>query len=104
MFGAESEDVQKALLKVQGALALSEGINQVLGLKDAFNDLKAVLGLTSAAQLATAETSGTLAGAQVAQGAAAEGAATANRAFTASLTATGVGALLVFWRHCSGVY
>jgi len=95
LFGAESEDVQKALLKVQGALALSQGINEVLGLKDAFTDLKAVLGLTSAAQLATAETSGTLAGAQVAQGAAAEGAATANRAFTASLTATGVGALLV---------
>ena len=52
LFGAESEDVQKALLKVQGALALSQGINQVLGLKDAFSNLRAVLGLTTAAQVA----------------------------------------------------
>lgn len=40
LVGVESEDVQKTLLKVQGALALSEGLNSVLELKDAFNNLK----------------------------------------------------------------
>jgi hypothetical protein len=40
LVGVESEDVQKTLLKVQGALALSQGLNQVLELKDAFTNLK----------------------------------------------------------------
>jgi len=39
LVGVESEDVQKTLLKVQGALALSEGLNRVLELKDAFTNL-----------------------------------------------------------------
>ena len=39
LVGVESEDVQKTLLKVQGALALSEGLNRVLELKDAFANL-----------------------------------------------------------------
>lgn len=39
LVGVESEDVQKTLLKVQGALALSQGLNQVLELKDAFRNL-----------------------------------------------------------------
>lgn len=40
LVGVESEDVQKTLLKVQGALALSQGLNSVLELGDAFNNLK----------------------------------------------------------------
>jgi hypothetical protein len=49
LVGVESEDVQKTLLKVQGALALSQGLNQVLELKDAFTNLKIqVLGSTVA--------------------------------------------------------
>ena len=39
LLGIEGEDVQKTLLKVQGALALSEGLNTVLGLGDAFGNL-----------------------------------------------------------------
>ena len=39
LLGIEGEDVQKTLLKVQGALALSEGLNTVLGLGDAFSNL-----------------------------------------------------------------
>lgn len=41
--GTESEDVNKALLKVNGALALSQGIDQVLQMKDSFTQLKAVV-------------------------------------------------------------
>lgn len=49
LFGNESEDVQKALLKVQAALAITQGLNSVLQLGDAFKNLKAVLGITTAA-------------------------------------------------------
>jgi len=41
LVGVESEDVQKTLLKVQGAMALTEGINGILEAKDAFKILKA---------------------------------------------------------------
>ncbi len=36
LFGAESEDTQKALIKVQGALAFSQGVQQILDLKNSF--------------------------------------------------------------------
>jgi len=41
--GVESEETEKALLKVQGALALSQGIDSVLESVDAFKRLGAVL-------------------------------------------------------------
>ena len=85
LFGAESEDVQKALLKVQGALALSQGINQVLGLKDAFTNLRAVLGLTTAAQVANTTATEADAVAKGVNTVATEGATVATRAFNAAL-------------------
>jgi len=42
LFGSESEDVQKALLKVQGALALTEGVNTLADAAKDFERLKAV--------------------------------------------------------------
>ena len=50
LVGSESENVQKTLLKVQSALALSEGLNSVMAAKDAFVNLGAVIksGVTSA--------------------------------------------------------
>lgn len=42
LFGQESEDVQKALLKVQAALAISQGLNEIKGLGDAFGNFKIV--------------------------------------------------------------
>ena len=42
LFGNESEDLQKTLLKVQGAMALSQGLNSLMGLGDAFKNLKLV--------------------------------------------------------------
>jgi len=41
LVGVESKDVQETLLKVQGAMALTDGINGVLEAKDAFKILKA---------------------------------------------------------------
>ena len=46
LFGIESEETQKMLLKVQAASAFAEGIKGVIGLGDAFNNLKLVLGKT----------------------------------------------------------
>jgi hypothetical protein len=50
LFGSESEEVQKTLAKVQGALAFSEGISGVLDLAGNFKNLAAVVkgGLTTA--------------------------------------------------------
>jgi hypothetical protein len=43
LFGSESEELEKTLVKVQGALAFSQGINSVLEAKDAFKNLGAVM-------------------------------------------------------------
>ena len=50
LFGSESENVQKALLKVQSAMALSQGINSVIAAKDSFTNLAAVIGKTTIGQ------------------------------------------------------
>jgi hypothetical protein len=39
LFGSESEDLQKTLVRVQGAMALSEGINSLMEFKNDFKDL-----------------------------------------------------------------
>lgn len=43
LFGVDSENLQKTLVKVQSAMALSEGINSILSAKDAFMNLGAVV-------------------------------------------------------------
>jgi hypothetical protein len=48
LFGAESEDVQKALLKVQSAMALSQGLSQLADLSKVTEELKSSFkGLTA---------------------------------------------------------
>lgn len=63
LFGGESEQVEKIAQKLQGALNLAQGINSVMGLKDAFANLKVSLGLATVAQeaMTTAEVAGTTA-------------------------------------------
>lgn len=51
LFGAESEDVQKQMVKIQGALALSQGINSVMALGDQFKNLQIMLKSTAAFQV-----------------------------------------------------
>jgi hypothetical protein len=43
LFGSESEDVQKALLKVQSAMALAQGLKDLEGLADGFKNAKTVI-------------------------------------------------------------
>jgi len=46
LFGVESEETQKMLLKVQAASAFADGIKGVVGLGDSFKNLQLVLGKT----------------------------------------------------------
>jgi hypothetical protein len=39
LFGSESEDLEKTLVKVQGAMALSQGLNSLIEFKNDFKDL-----------------------------------------------------------------
>lgn len=52
LFGAESDDVGRSLLKVQQFMQFSQGLNQLTTLGDSFKNLRIVLGLTTVAQKA----------------------------------------------------
>lgn len=43
LFGAESEDLEKTLVKVQGAMALSQGLNSLIEFKNDFKDLGGII-------------------------------------------------------------
>jgi hypothetical protein len=60
LFGDQSEDTEKMLLKVQSAMAFSQAISGLSDLGDQFNTLKAVL-VASYASITTAKTADTLA-------------------------------------------
>jgi hypothetical protein len=115
LFGSESENVQKTLLKVQSAMALSQGLQAVGESIDSFKQLGAVIKSTSLYQAAynfimgttvqvtkdatittveqtVALEAETVATTQVAV--ATTGATIALRLFRAALIATGIGALI----------
>ena len=50
LLGVESDNVQKAMMRVQGAMAFSQGIAQLSELPKAWNAIKTALGLTTAIQ------------------------------------------------------
>jgi hypothetical protein len=92
LFGAESEDVQKALLKVQSAMALSQGLSQLADLGKVTDQLKSsfkgLIGTTAQKTAATAaDTAGVVAntGANTAQAAATTASSLASRAAAISL-------------------
>lgn len=78
VFGAENERVQKLAMKLQGALNVVQGIESIVQLTKAYNDLKVVLGFTATAQKS-------LAVANEVEAASAQTAAVANRSLAASL-------------------
>jgi hypothetical protein len=96
-FGAENEEVQKVALKLQGALNIVQGVQSIIELKEAYEDIRSVLGFTTAAQTA-------LTGATTAGAAATTGAAAAARAFAAALTSTGIGAIVVAVGALAGAF
>jgi hypothetical protein len=96
-FGAENEEVQKIAQKLQGALNIAQGIQSIVDLKESYEDVKSVLGFTTAAQntLTTAQNAGT---ASTNLGSA------AMKGFAASLSATGIGAIVVALGALAGAF
>jgi hypothetical protein len=88
IFGSENEEVNKIIQKFQGFINVTQGIESIAGLSDSFKSLKVILGLTTVSQTA-------LAAATEGEAAAATQAAIANKGFALSLTATGIGAIVV---------
>lgn len=56
LFGSENEDIQKAILKTQGAIALATGLNGLMGMGDAFKNLALVIKTNVVAAFATLKT------------------------------------------------
>jgi hypothetical protein len=79
LFGDENEDLQKAMLKVQGAMALANGVQQVANLLQ--KESAVMMGINTAATKLYAVAVGTATGAM--------------RAFRIALAATGIGAVVV---------
>lgn len=95
LFGEENKQVEEIARKLQGALNLAQGINSVLGLKDAFANLRIVLGLTTTAQAAAATATTATTVATEAQAAASTAAGVATRGFTAALLSNPITAVAV---------
>lgn len=74
LFGAENKALNETLMKMQGLLNLTQGVNSVMQLKDAFTNLRVVLGLTAVAE---------------------EGVTVATNGMTAALSATGIGLVAI---------
>lgn len=88
LFGKQSEDVEKTLLKVQSAMALSQGLQSVGESIDSFKQLGAVLKSTSAAQkVMTAVTAAYTFVTEAATG--------GLKLFRLALVSTGIGAIVI---------
>lgn len=88
LLGSESQSVEKAILKVQSAMAISQGVQAIGESVDSFKQLGAVIRATTLYQKA-------LAGATAVQTFVMNGATLAAKALRGALIATGVGALVV---------
>lgn len=77
-FGIKNKEVEAIAQKLQAALNITQGIASLKGLKESLDDVKVVLGFTTAAQEA-------LTVANTAEGVSATAAATATKSFTAAL-------------------
>lgn len=86
LFGDENEDVQKALLKVNGAMALATGLQQIYN---------ATLKEGALTKLADSIATGTQSAATTLYTFVTGGATVATKAFRAALLATGIGAIVV---------
>lgn len=95
LLGIEGEDVQKTLLKVQGALALSEGLNTILSLEDGFKNLNLVI--QSSSTYIALNTAVTAVAGKVFKtfGIEVEATATSFKVLKGAIAATGIGILVI---------
>lgn len=95
LFGAESKEVEKLLLKVQSAMALSQGLNSVFEGIKGFKDLGLVIKSTTVFQKANNAATVIAATIQRAFGVSVVGTGAAFNVLKAAIIATGIGALVV---------
>ena len=95
LVGVESEDVQKTLLKVQSAMALSQGINSVLEARDSFKNLGAVIQSTAIFQKANNAATIIAIALQKGFGVATVQTSIAFRVLKGAIAATGIGLLVI---------
>ena len=95
LVGVESEDLQKQLLKVQSALALSEGLSRISDSAKDFQRLGAVIQQTTVFQKGLAAANLATAAAQKALGVATVTTSTGFKVLRGAIIATGIGALAI---------
>jgi hypothetical protein len=104
LFGAENEEVEKAILKVQAALAITQGIENINNAIKASKGLAIALGITTAATEARAAATVVDEAATIGQTTATTGATVATKALGVAMTllpivalVTAVGSLVYAW-------
>jgi hypothetical protein len=95
LFGTENKDVEKALLKVNAAMALSQGLQAVGESIDSFRQLGAVIKSTTTFQELNNAATKTAAAVQRAFGVSVETTSTGFKVLKGAIVATGIGALVV---------
>lgn len=95
LFGAQSEEVEATLLKVQSAMALSQGIQAVGESVDSFKQLSAVVQNSTAFQKVNSAVTATAAVIQRVFSGAVNTTAASFNALKAAIVSTGIGALVV---------
>lgn len=95
LFGTESKEVEKLLLKVQSAMLLQQGISGIKGAIDSFKLLGAAIKSSTAFQAIFSAGTTIAAGVQRAFGFAVTTTSTAFKTLRAAIISTGIGALIV---------
>lgn len=95
LIGVESEAVEKQLLKVQSALALSQGLSTIADSAKDFQRLKAVLGEISVVQKANAAANRLAAATMTTFGVSVNTTSVAFKVLKGAIAATGIGLLVV---------
>lgn len=102
LLGTESEDVQKALMKVQAAMALSQGLDSIKGMVKAYKDLASLIKATTiwqnimnALEKQSIALKAAQAQATVGQAVATEGATIAQKALNIAMKANPLGLIII---------
>jgi hypothetical protein len=95
LFGAQSEEVEKTLLKVQSAMALSQGLQAIGESIDSFQQLGAVINSTTTFQKLNTLATAAAAAVQKLFTGAVNTTATSFNALKTAIVSTGIGALVV---------
>jgi len=95
LFGVESEEVEKTLLKVQSALALSQGLESIGNSIDSFKQLGAVIQSTTAFQKINNTVTALTGTVMKTLGFAVETTSTSFKVLKGAIAATGIGLLVV---------